>query len=158
MKFIADATLGKLVKWLRIFGYDTLFYRKSDLDSLIKIAKKENRIILTKNTKFKKKRIADKYLFIHKIRPLEQLKEVIDSYKLKKDNMFKLCTVCNRQVIPADKKEIIDRVPEFVSFNIDNFTLCPHCKRVYWSGTHRERMIKKILSIINNKKEGMIKS
>lgn len=151
MKFIADATLGKLVKWLRIFGYDTLFYRKSDLDSLIKIANKEDRIILTKNTVFKRQRIADQYLFIHKIRPLEQLKEVIDNYKLKKDNMFKLCTVCNKKVILVDKREIMDRVPEFVYFNIDNFTLCPQCKRVYWSGTHRERMIKKILSIINNR-------
>ena len=92
-------------------------------------------------------------MFIQKQKPLEQLKEVVDHYGLSRDNLFKLCIRCNKSLVSVDKGEIKERVPEFVYQNVDTFTLCPHCKRVYWPGTHRERMTEWILSITGQEKK-----
>jgi len=148
-KFVADATLGKLAKWLRILGYDTLFCRNPDIDSLTKLAEKENRIILTRNTGFLKKRTLP-CQFVRNTEPLEQLRETADAFHLGKNRMFSLCAVCNEKLVPAKKEDVQNRVPEFVYLNIDSYHICPGCKRVFWAGTHTKEMKKRILSALDD--------
>ena len=84
MKFICDDNLGKLAKWLRTLGYDTLFSVDIEDTELVSKALKEDRIILSRDTELKRFRSAEKnFLLLSSTEPLEQLKEVLKKYNLK---------------------------------------------------------------------------
>jgi hypothetical protein len=145
MKFIADAPLGKLAKWLRILGYDTIYFREKGLTKLIERAEREDRIILTRNRHLKRLSEEKKYLFITQDQPWLQLKEVIQAYNIKKgEEAFSRCLSCNHPLQNITKSEAEGKVPEYVYDTQNNFFTCPQCHRIYWPGTHLQRMEEKI--------------
>jgi uncharacterized protein with PIN domain len=146
LKFICDDNLGKLAKWLRTLGYDTLFHLTIEDGELVSLALKENRIILSRDTKLSRFKIKDKYLLIQSEKPLEQLKEVIDHFnlKIKEDLLFSRCLLCNQPLEGVEKENIKERLFPYVYQTQENFVYCSICDRIYWSGTHVERMIKKL--------------
>lgn len=77
MKFIADRMLGKLAKQLRMLGYDTVYYRSEDAYPLIKLAREEGRVILTRSTKLTPRRPEDRIVRIMEDKPSRQLRELI---------------------------------------------------------------------------------
>lgn len=147
VKFIADAMLGKLSKHLRILGFDTLYYRDERGDKLLALAVKENRQILTRKTRLKDhKYMKHLLLFINANDPLKQLEEVIEHYNLKiqPHNLFTLCLVCNQKLKEIPVELVKGRVPEYVANTQKKFSICPHCKRIFWRGTHYENMWRRI--------------
>ncbi len=147
MKFIVDLTMGKLVKWLRIAGYDTVFYNSSNLDKLIEIASRESRTILTRNSGFikKERKVLEErgipHLLLASDSVEEQLKETVDYFKLDlKESSFTLCVDCNKPFFKISKEDALGKVPEFVYQNYNEFVQCTNCKKIFWEGTHRERM------------------
>ncbi|MCJ7578277.1 MAG: Mut7-C RNAse domain-containing protein [candidate division Zixibacteria bacterium] len=146
LKFICDDNLGKLAKWLRTLGYDTLFELTIEDGEMVSLALKEDRIILSRDTKLSRFKIKDKYLLIQSEKPLEQLKQVIDHFKLKidKDNLFSRCMVCNQPLQEIKKEKIKDRLHPYVYQTQENFVYCSVCDRIYWAGTHVEKMAKKL--------------
>ena len=152
IKFIADAMLGKLSKWLRILGFDTLYYRNKEDDKLLELAFKENRQILTRKTSLKERKdIKHHLLFIYENNPLKQLKEVIAYYKLPiaSHDVFTRCLICNQKLEALLAEFAKDRVPEYVANTEKAFFICPHCKKIFWRGTHYENMWQKIKATIN---------
>jgi len=151
MKFIADAPLGRLVKWLRILGFDTLYYRADPLDKLIERAEREGRIILTRNRRLRERLEGRDFLFITNDKPLLQLREVIQRYDIypgRGGSLFSRCLRCNRLLEEVEKADVVGKVPEYVYQTHDRFLTCGKCQRIYWAGTHLERMeqeLKKIL-------------
>ena len=97
MKFLADRMLGKLVKGLRMLGYDTIYYRGGDPHQLIRSARQEGRIILTRNTKFIPKSSEDRIVQIREDHPSFQLRELIQKghVSLDEGNLFSRCLLCN---------------------------------------------------------------
>jgi len=153
IKFLADRMLGKLVKWLRILGYDTTYPSFSDDLSLILIARQENRILLTRDTNLIKRRNICDFLFIKSDQWEEQLLEAIRGVKLKIDfgpKIFSRCSLCNTPTKNIDKKEVKTRVPPYVFLTQDKFVYCPSCKKYYWRGTHWQRMAKIIKKLSFN--------
>lgn len=157
MKFIVDLTMGRLAKWLRIAGYDTVFYNSANLDKLIEIASKEGRIILTRNSSFIKNKRKDlekrgiTHLLLESESVKEQLKEAVTYFKLAlKESSFSLCIDCNKPLIHISKEDVAGKVPEFVYQNYNEFVQCKNCKKIFWGGTHRERMEKIIKAVIEN--------
>ena len=151
-KFIADTMLGKLSKWLRTLGFDTLYYRDKKDDKLLELAFRENRQILTRKISLKtRKDVTHKLLFINENDPLRQLKEVIDHYKLTivAHNIFTICLICNQKLETLTIELAKDRVPEYVANTKTIFYTCPHCKKIFWRGTHYENMLNKIKGTIN---------
>jgi hypothetical protein len=146
IKFICDDNLGKLAKWLRTLGYDTLFELTIEDGKLVSLALKENRIILSRDTKLSRFKIKDKYLLIQSENPLEQLKQVIDHFKLKVegDLLFSRCLVCNQPLQGMEKEKIKDRLYPYVYQTQENFVHCSVCDRIYWTGTHVDKMAKKL--------------
>jgi uncharacterized protein with PIN domain len=156
MKFIVDLTMGKLVRWLRIAGYDTVFYNSVNLDRMIEIAEKESRTILTKNSSFIKrnKKVMEerviKFLLLTGDRIDMQLKDVITHFKLTPNNSFTLCIDCNKPLILISKEDASGKVPEYVYQKYNEFVQCENCKKIFWGGTHREKMEKILKTIIEN--------
>jgi len=126
MKFIVDINVGKLVKLLRMIGYDALLFDGSDDNTLISLALSQGRTILTKDREFLKRRLVTsgrlKGLLIHSDNPDEQLKEVVQAFHLDAtSHLFSLCLECNEALLPRQKGEIKERVPPYVYHTQNEF-------------------------------------
>lgn len=138
MRFILTAELGRLAKWLRILGFDALYYAQADFPALLIQALRDERIILTRNQRLIDKLRAARAVQIRSEKISEQLKEVLQRLGIKPqpDKMFSRCIICNRQLCSVKKQQVKGKVPEFVFKTQDEFFSCPCCQRVYWPGTH----------------------
>jgi uncharacterized protein with PIN domain len=137
MKFIADAMLGRLARWLRFMGFDTLYYPDIDDKMLIKIARRDDRWLLTRDTRLIKIRGLSKYLLLKENDSIEQLKEVMNAFKLRKNKRVRRCVKCNGILSRIKKKTAIkDLVPDFVYHNFSRFYKCNECNKIYWEGSH----------------------
>ena len=146
MKFIVDRMLGRLAKGLRMLGYDTVYYRGDNAYQMIKLAREEDRVILTRNAKLIPKRSEDRLVRIMEEKTPLQLKELIQMkvISLYEENLFSRCLLCN---IPLDKiprEEAKGKVPDFIFYQQKEFSRCPRCLRIYWQGSHQENMQKKV--------------
>lgn len=147
MKFICDDNLGKLAKWLRILGYDTLFSPDIEDTELVSKALKEDRVILSRDQQLKRFKSAEKnLLLLSSNQPLEQLKEVLKKLNLKPEekNHFTRCIDCNTVLVPVPKKDVENKVPPFVFKTQEKFFYCSKCDKFYWAGTHVKNLKKKI--------------
>ncbi len=152
-KFIVDFMLGRLAKWLRIFGYDTMYVDKAFSESILLKSLKDNRILITRNSRLSRNR-ALKMVLVESDKFLEQADQITRELKLQlsEKNFFSRCTFCNSELIIVEDKELIKtRVPEYVYNTQNKFTACPQCKRVYWAGTHYGLLLKQL------KKAGLLK-
>jgi hypothetical protein len=146
MKFLADRTLGKLVKGLRMLGYDTLYYRSEDFHQLIHLARQEDRVILTRDTKLAVRRPNDRILTIMENNPSGQLKEVIQKgcLSLNENIFYTRCLLCNEQIEATSPDQAEGKVPDFIFHQQKDFFRCPRCDRIYWQGSHLGNMQKKV--------------
>lgn len=152
-RFISDAMLGSLSKWLRILGFDTMYFKTIDDNELIRIAKQGQRILLTRDTRLVKRKKIGSYILINSNNTLEQLKEVLTivcskQYAVSPEEsaycllytayFFSRCAACNGELLSADRKSVVDDVPEHVFLNFNSFLKCKDCGKVYWEGSHKK--------------------
>ncbi len=139
--------LGRLCRLMRICGIDTE-YSNQGIKILLE-ARREGRIILTKNRRLLNQ---ESTFFIEPDEPLSQIKEVIDKFNLHKEiSPFSRCLLCNEKLKPVNKESIKEKVPYFTYKNFDEFAQCERCQRVYWKGTHYQRMMKELKTILDKK-------
>ncbi len=156
MKFIADSMLGRLSRWLRLIGYDTLYYPHVEGRLLLKSARQENRILLTRNTHLVKVRGLGRHLLLTDNDPFKQLKCVVTAFdldphgeiKLGQPRMLSRCADCNACLVEVSREEVKHSVPEYVYRTSNVFRNCPGCGKVYWDGTHPEKFRKKLSEIL----------
>jgi uncharacterized protein with PIN domain len=146
MKFIADRMLGKLARELRMLGYDTVYYQGENTYSLIKLAREEGRVILTRSAKLAPKRPEDRIVRIKEDKPSLQLRELIQIKIISshEEAHFSRCLVCNILLNEIPREEVEGRVPDFIFYQQKEFYRCPQCSRIYWQGSHQDHMKKKI--------------
>jgi len=144
MKFIADRTLGKLAKKLRVLGFDVLYWGGGNLEGAIKVAAAEGRVLLTRSRRIQDHAESLQVLLLERNDPWEQLREVLSKFKLqpKAGQFFTRCLMCNKILVPIPKEEVEGRVPDFIHKTYDSFHSCPQCQRIYWPGTHFQKMKK----------------
>jgi hypothetical protein len=139
-RFLVDAMLGRLARWLRILGYDAAYDPAED-DELLARARQEGRILLTRDTRLVRRRRIPPHLFIESDHVLEQVRQVLSALGLPRTaGPVRRCLRCNVLIEPCDKDEVAGRVPEFVWSQHQAFWRCPACERIYWPGTHHQRM------------------
>jgi len=127
--------LGRLTRWMRLLGYDTLYFKDSDYKMLILTADNEGRIILTRNSRLKK----NKGVFlIHSENIKEQIKEVRENFP--GERKFSRCSLCNTILERVPKERVGGMVPRYILRTHKIFYLCPKCKKVYWKGSHIKLM------------------
>ena len=142
MKFIADRTLGKLARKLRILGFDALSWRGGTLGRAVEAARAEGRVLLTRSRKIREKPAGLDLVVVEANDPRDQLRELSEKLPLKVDagKFFCRCLLCNEELRPLDREEAEGRVPDFILQAYRVFHACPRCRRVYWPGTHYQRM------------------
>ena len=140
-RFIADAHLGLLAKYLRILGFDTI-YARDDTDSRIaEIAAAQRRVVLTRDRDLLMHRRITHGVYIRHARPKRQLEQVIDRLDLfGAIDPFTRCLECNAPLEMADEETIAARVPPGPRALYDRFLVCRPCDRVYWQGSHYRHM------------------
>ena len=151
MKFLCDQMLGTLAKWLRIYGFDT-FYANSEIDDneLLKIAKTENRTLITRDKElvFTGKRENLDIIELKTTDLDEQLKQVLKHVKIDETKILSRCILCNSILDEIKKDKVIDKVPKKVFENNNDFWFCKNCNKIYWKGTHYDKMIKKTTELV----------
>ncbi|MRR21396.1 twitching motility protein PilT [bacterium] len=140
-RFILDVHLGRLAKYLRLCGFDTLYSKFFEDLEIIETALGEKRIILTRDRQLiKNGRVTHGY-WIRSQNHNEQLAEVFLRFDLR-DRMalFSRCINCNTPLEAVRKEEIIDRLQADTSRYFSKFTICPGCNRIFWEGSHYDNM------------------
>ncbi len=137
MKFIVDVMLGRLARWLRLLGYDTIYHHTASDDDLFFIAHQDRRILLTRDRNLAQRMNPAYCLLITKQDVREQLKQVVRHYGLNlEDYLFSRCTLCNQLVQAVPKTMARGQVPDFIYESITIFYYCDQCKKFYWAGSH----------------------
>ena len=147
-RFVVDVNLGKLAQKLRLLGFDT-YYRNDLHDSeIIDISLLEHRIILTRDIGvLRHKRVTHGY-WVRSDDPSIQLKEVVQRLQLQNSfQPFTRCSICNGLVQEVVKEQVKDRLPEDTYRYYDHFLECQSCGKLYWKGSHYERILDLIDSL-----------
>lgn len=149
MKFIADEMLGRLAKWLRMLGYDTVYKTPTSDSSLVNQAFREQRIILTRDTRLVERKYIPRYILVKSDDYNEQLKQIIKESGLVPDPklFFSRCLLCNTEIESISKDLVKKKVPPYVYKTEKSFLRCPRCDKAYWAGTHVEMAKKKLKQI-----------
>ena len=154
-RFIVDSNVGKLAKWLRMMGYDALFFEGSDDAQIVTIATTENRVILTRDTQIMMRRLVAngtlKAILIQSDEPEQQMRQVMDTLKLDcQFQPFSICLECNQPLVERSKEELKERVPPYVFQTQSQYMECPNCHRIYWKGTHWQAMTRKLKHLVKS--------
>jgi uncharacterized protein with PIN domain len=149
IKFIADVHLGKLARYLRMLGFDTHYARQETDGEIIDLSVSQKRLILTRDLGIlKNSRVTHGY-FLRHTNPKQQLREVVDRFDLKGlIAPFTRCLDCNGRLVQVDKNEIAELLQTDTRRYFETFFRCSGCQRIYWEGSHHERM-RKLISFLN---------
>lgn len=140
-RFICDVHLGRLARYLRLAGFDTVCSNDLTDIQIVTFSLNEKRIILTRDRNLLKNRLVTHGCWIRSAYPREQLKEVIERLDLKQSfRPFTRCLECNENLIPVSKDEVILRLMPQTRKYFNDFIKCPACGRIFWEGSHYEKM------------------
>jgi hypothetical protein len=140
-RFVLDGHLGRLAGYLRMLGFDTLLPLDSSDTLLAHLSASQSRVLLTRDVALLKRSIVRDGYYVRETAPRKQLIEVVRRFALAGlARPFRRCLRCNALLEPRQKDEVIDRVPARSRLHYDEFWACPACNRVYWKGSHYDRM------------------
>ena len=150
-RFVLDCHLGRLARYLRQFGFDTLYRNDYNDDELADTSAREHRILLTRDRSLLKRSIITHGYFVREFDPRKQLDEVIRRFDLKNQiTPFGRCTRCNGIVEAVDKKTIEHLLEPRTRQYFDEFWQCTGCGQVYWEGSHVKHMARLADEVLNS--------
>ncbi len=151
-RFAVDVHLGKLASLLRLFGFDAAYANDWSDDKLVVVSRGEGRIVLTRDRGLLKRRALTHGYCVRSSRPRQQIAEVIRRFDLRAQvRLFSRCLACNAPLGPAEPESVRPLVPPRVAEIYGQFSRCPSCSRVYWQGTHWERLARLADEILGQK-------
>jgi len=154
-RFVADTHLGKLARHLRMAGFDTLYGNDWDDDRIAAVAREERRTILTRDRGLLRRREVDLGYCVRAVESEAQLAEVVERLQLEAlIEPFRRCRECNTPLEDVPRETVAHRIPEKVSALYERFKRCAACGRVYWEGSHYERL-KGVLERLAHGRSGM---
>ncbi|MBU0665512.1 MAG: Mut7-C ubiquitin/RNAse domain-containing protein [Proteobacteria bacterium] len=141
--FAVDVNVGKLASLLRMAGFDTFYQNYISDPELVEVAVQEGRIALSKDKNIlKRKELVYGYL-VREIYPEKQLAEVIHLFGIKEQlKPLSRCMRCNGLLQTVAKEQIIEQLEPLTKKYYHSFRQCQCCRKIYWSGSHREKMLR----------------
>jgi uncharacterized protein with PIN domain len=140
-RFLADAMLGRLARWLRALGFDTAYDPALDDPQLVRLAAREARVLLTRDRHLVEHLRPERALLVRARAPLDQLREVLAAYGTPPDGRrFTRCLVCNAELEEVAPEDAAGALPPSAASRPGPLRRCPGCERVYWPGSHVRRM------------------
>lgn len=139
--FIGDVHVGKLVRWLRLLGFDCAYDRNWDDKELARRSADEHRILLTRDRGLLKRAIVAHGIYIRSDHPEDQVQQVLERLDLRgAARPFSRCLTCNGCLHPVRKTDVSERVPKMAFQLNDRYYECEDCLRVFWRGSHWQRL------------------
>lgn len=150
-RFICDVHLGRLCKYMRMLGFDTLYSNQYTPQEMIALSIQEKRIILSRSFQLTRHKEVTHFYWIRSADPLEQIKDLVSKLDLSKltDPLIR-CLNCNHKLVPVVKPEILHRLEVRTSEYYNEFFICPDCDQIYWKGSHFENMLEFIHQNLQN--------
>ncbi|MCG3220667.1 MAG: hypothetical protein H7641_04740 [Candidatus Heimdallarchaeota archaeon] len=155
LRFYADSMLGKLSRFLRFFGFSTLYRSEETVETMIKTAQKNDIIVLSQSKlvidKCQKQNVRAYSM------PTSGIEEQLKILKTELEIEFAvppkemLCSLCNGKISKKEKEEIVDKIPKGTALHYDDFWQCNECDKIYWLGSHWED-IKRIIERVEKGK------
>lgn len=143
-RFVADCNVGRLARWLRALGYDAEYHSRIGDAELVGLAQAGGRVLLTRDLDLTQRRAvtsgAVRAVLLRDDRVEEQLRQVVRELGLSAEQALTRCLECNEALEPRTAAEVAARVPPHVRATQTRYSECRRCRRVYWPGTHWDRM------------------
>jgi len=149
-RFAAEKTLGRLTKWLRLLGFDTLYeFELSDKKFVETL--ENDRILLTRTRRIQKQLASRKLIFVESDHLSQQLNQIFRELDIKaaQTRPFSRCLQCNASIVIVEKASVWGRVPDYIFETHARFQKCPECDRIYWPGSHTRRSFEKIRQVLD---------
>jgi uncharacterized protein len=143
-RFLADCNVGRLARWLRALGYDASYHSRIGDAELVREAAAESRVLLTRDRDLTKRRVIQtgvvRAILIRDDEVTRQLRQVFAELGLELKEALTRCIECNSELEERVPATVADRVPPYVRRTQSRYSECPECGRIYWAGTHWQRM------------------
>jgi uncharacterized protein len=154
-RFVVDTMLGRLAHWLRAMGYDTVYLGPADDDRLLEISMAEDRILMTRDGRLARA-AEERGCLIRAERLDDQLAEAVDKLGLSppEADWLSRCLACNARLERREKVAIRALVPEYVFATQSEFMGCPGCGKIYWVGSHADRMLTRLGRVLGREGTG----
>jgi uncharacterized protein with PIN domain len=153
--FVVDINVGKLAFYLRTLGFDTAYESDARDGILAAIAHSQKRILLTRDTSLLKRKIVMHGYLLRAHEPTRQLIEVIRLYGLSsRIKPLSRCIPCNGMLVPVSKETILGRLEPLTKKYYESFQICEQCEKIYWPGSHQEKIIAFIQEVLKAAGQG----
>lgn len=148
-RFVVDCNLGRLARYLRLLGLDTLYQNNYTDDEVAHISQQQHRIVLTRDRRLLLRKIISHGLFVRAVQPRQQVREVLARLDLYRNvRVFTRCTHCNAVLQSVEKQRIEHRLQPKTRKYYYQFVQCPGCGQIYWQGSHHSRAQRLIDALI----------
>jgi uncharacterized protein with PIN domain len=142
-RFVVDANLGQLARYLRLLGFDATYRRDFADPEVARIACEEKRIVLTRDRALLRHKIITHGYFVRAVKPREQVREILARLDLYRSlRPFSRCPRCNGELEAVDKEAVMRQLEPRTKKYYDRFRRCKACGQAYWKGSHFNRMEK----------------
>lgn len=153
-RFVADVMLGRLAKWLRIAGFDVLYSNRYEDDELVALSHREDRILLSRDTRLLVRRAVRDFIFLESDDVREQIVQVLQStHAAALPALLSRCLTCNEPLAELARESVSDLVPPYVYRTQPQFKTCPRCRRIYWAGTHRQAVLRTLEQLLRKSRD-----
>ncbi len=140
LRFLLDVHVGRLAAYLRMAGLDALYGQQASDAELAGIVARQGRVSLTRDRYLLMRTAVERGYWVRSTEPKQQLLEVVKRFDLAGSMQpFTRCLECNTLLEEASRESILERLPPGIR-DKEVFRVCPSCQRVYWEGSHHERM------------------
>ncbi len=148
VRFVADNHLGRLARYLRLLGLDTTCENHWTDPQLVRISTGQRRILLTRDIELLKHGALTHGYYVRATDSRKQLKEIVRRFHLEEQlTPFTRCMTCNGGLVAVSKEEVTNDLSPHIRRNVDDFSRCTACGKVYWEGSHHPELLRIVASV-----------